>query len=77
MQDVDAARCPDCDAEITAENVAQLEAGTESASDQLWERGLFVCPDCGGVLGSYSDYRRTDIIEGSSEGWDRVGGLDR
>ncbi|MDY6780838.1 MAG: hypothetical protein SV760_09960 [Halobacteria archaeon] len=76
MREVTSARCPHCDERIKGENVGVMEGDSEASGDQVWYRGALVCPECDRIIGSYSDYHRTDIIEGNTESWDKISGVD-
>ncbi|MFP4174159.1 MAG: hypothetical protein ACLFSW_00065 [Halobacteriales archaeon] len=70
----DTAVCPHCGDRVGGFETMPVD-GTV-VGDQSNTVGVVVCPSCEAVVGAYAEYERSDIVEGGSETWERVKGVD-
>jgi hypothetical protein len=73
-RETEAAACPHCGER--SDDFGTLDVDTVMVGDQSKTVGVVVCPSCDAVVGAYSDYQRADLVEGGSETWERVKGVD-
>jgi uncharacterized protein with PIN domain len=70
----DTAVCPHCGERVTEFETMDVD-GTV-VGDQSNTVGVVVCPACEAAVGAYAEYERSDIVEGGTETWERVKGVD-
>ncbi len=74
--DVVRARCPSCGNESDGDGLDVVEIDRSVVGEQIRTTSGVVCGACGAIVGVYSDYHRTDLVEGGSETWQRVRSVD-
>lgn len=74
--DVVRARCPSCGNESSGEDLDVVEIDRLVVKEQIKTTSGVVCGACGAIVGVYSDYHRTDLVEGGSETWQRLRSVD-
>ncbi len=74
--EVSYARCPKCGEPFSGSDFGLLEIDRTVMGEQVRETMGVVCPSCGALAAAFTDYHRTDIVEGGSESWGRVRSID-
>ncbi len=72
-ESTDTAVCPHCGKRTADFETMEIDAVV--VDEQSKTVGVVVCPSCEKVVGAYSDYQRSDLVEGG-EAWGRVKGVD-
>lgn len=75
-REVGYARCPNCGERSEGDDLRLIEIDHTVVGEEIRSTRGVVCPACGVLMAAYSDYHRTDIVEGSGETWGRVRSID-